>query len=247
VARTLPEVPAMIKPDVDPVRVTRMTIALAGAETDPQHALCVASAAAIGVAGAGVILMSGGRALGSVCVSNSMTGAAEEVQYTLGEGPCVDAFRTKAPVLVPDLAQADGDRWPAFRIGAESAGVRAVFGFPLLIESVCFGALNLYHDHPGALSDEQFANALAVAHVASRTVLGWQSVAGPGSLAWQLEHVPTHRAVVHQATGMVSVQAAVSIPDAVVMLRAYAFAEDRPISEVATSVVGGDLRLDGVT
>ena len=230
---------------VDPARVVRMTVALAGAETDPQHELCVASASAIGVAGAGVILMSGGRALGNVCVSNSMTGIVEEVQYTLGEGPCVDAFRTKAPVLAPDLAHSDGNRWPAFRVGAESAGVRAVFGFPLLIESVCFGALNLYHDQAGALTDNQFANALAVAHVASRTVLGWQSVAGPGSLAWQLEHVPTHRAVVHQAAGMVSVQAAVAIPDAVVMLRAYAFAEDRPISEVATDIVSGALRLDG--
>lgn len=235
----------MSKPDLDPARVARMTVALSVGETDPQHSLCVASAAAIGVAGAGVILMSGGRALGNVCVSDSMTAIVEELQYTLGEGPCVDAFRTKAPVLAPDLAHSDGDRWPAFRVGAQSAGVRAVFGFPLLIQSVCFGALNLYHDHPGALSDEQFANALAVAHVASRTVLGWQSVAGPGSLAWQLEHVPTHRAVVHQAAGMVSVQAAVSIPDAVVMLRAYAFAEDRPISDVATAIVGGDLRLDG--
>jgi hypothetical protein len=235
----------MTKPDVDPVRVERMTIALAGAETDPQHALCVASARAVGVAGAGVILMSGGRALGSVCVSNSMTGIVEELQYTLGEGPCVDAFHTKAPVLAPDLAHSDGNRWPAFRVGAESAGVRAVFGFPLLIESVCFGALNLYHDRSGALSADQFADALAVAHVASRTVLGWQSVAGPGSLAWQLEHVPIHRAVVHQAAGMVSIQAAVAIPDAVVMLRAYAFAEDRPISEVATEIVAGDLRLDG--
>jgi hypothetical protein len=236
----------MTKSDVDPERVVRMTVALAGAETDPQHALCVASAAAIGVAGAGVILMSGGRALGNVCVSNSMTAIVEELQYTLGEGPCVDAFHTKAPVLAPDLEHADGNRWPAFRVGAESAGVRAVFGFPLLIESVCFGALNLYHDQAGALSDEQFADALAVAHVASRTVLGWQSIAGPGSLAWQLEHVPVHRAVVHQASGMVSIQAVVSIPDAVVMLRAYAFAEDRPISEVATEIVTGELRLDGL-
>ncbi len=236
----------MTTQDVDPERVVRMTAALAGAESDPQHALCVASAAAIGVAGAGVILMSGGRALGNVCVSNSMTAIVEELQYTLGEGPCVDAFHTKAPVLAPDLEHADGNRWPAFRVGAESAGVRAVFGFPLLIESVCFGALNLYHDQAGALSDEQFADALAVAHVASRTVLGWQSVAGPGSLAWQLEHVPVHRAVVHQASGMVSIQAVVSIPDAVVMLRAYAFAEDRPISEVATDIVSGELRLDGL-
>ena len=53
-----------------------------------------------------------------------------------------------------------------------------------------------------------------------------------------------HRAVVHQAGGMVSVQAAVSVPDAVVMLRAYAFAEDRPITDVATEIVNGSLRLD---
>lgn len=235
----------MTKSGLEPARVARMTAALSIGETDPKHSLCVASAAAIGVAGAGVILMSGGRALGSVCVSDPMTEAAEEAQYTLGEGPCVDAFRTKQPVLVPELADLERTLWAGFREAAQAAGVRAVFGFPLLIESVCFGALNLYHDRAGALSDDQFANALAVAHVASRTVLGWQSVAGPGSLAWQLEHVPMHRAVVHQAAGMVSVQAAVSVPDAVVMLRAFAFAEDRRISDVATEVVGGIIRLDG--
>jgi hypothetical protein len=235
----------MSKAHLDPARVARMIVALAIGETDPQHSLCVASALAIGVTGAGVILMSGGRALGNVCVSDPMTAAAEEVQFTLGEGPCVDAFYTKAPVSAPDLANLDRGRWPGFRVGAQAAGVRAAFGFPLLIESVCFGALNLYNDYPGALGDEQFEDALAVAHVASRTVLGWQSVAGPGSLAWQLEHVPVHRAAVHQASGMVSVQAEVSIADGLVMLRAYAFAEDRPISEVAADVVKGAIRLDG--
>jgi hypothetical protein len=235
----------MTKPGLEPARVARMTAALSIGEEDPKQSLCAAAAAAVGVAGAGVILMSGGRALGSVCVSGPMTEAAEEAQYTLGEGPCVDAFRTKEPVLVPELADPESTHWSGFREAARAAGVRAVFGFPLLVESVCFGALNLYHDRAGALSDDQFANALAVAHVASRTVLGWQSVAGPGSLAWQLEHVPVHRAVVHQAAGMVSVQAAVSVPDAVVMLRAFAFAEDRRISDVATEVVGGILRLDG--
>jgi hypothetical protein len=235
----------MTNVDLDPVRVSRMAVALAIGETDPKHSLCVAAARAVGVSGAGVILMSGGRALGSICVSDPMTAAVEEVQYTLGEGPCVDAFHTRAPVLAPDLAHPDGNLWPGFRIGAVSAGVCAVFGFPLLIGSVCFGALNLYNVSPGALSDDQFADALAVAHVASRTVLGWQSVAGPGSLAWQLAHIPMHRAVVHQAAGMVSVQATVSVPDAVVMLRAYAFAEDRPITDVAAAVVNGYLRLDG--
>ena len=230
-----------------PAHIARITALLAPGALDPQHSLCVASAQAVGVTGAGVILVSGGRALGSVCVSNRMTEIAEEWQYTLGEGPCIDAFRSKAPVLAPDLADPASTRWPGFCEGAQAAGVRAAFGFPLLIESVCFGALNLYQDHPGPLTAEQMVDATVVAFVAGRLVLAWQSVAGPGSLAWQLEHAPLHRAVVQQAAGMVSVQAATSVPDAIVMLRAYAFAEGRPVSEVAEDIVSGKLRLDGQT
>ena len=75
-------------------------------------------------------------------------------------------------------------------------------------------------------------------------MLGWQSVAGSGSLAWQLEHVPADRAVVHQAAGMVSVQASVSVEDAMLLLRAYTFAEDSPIKAVAADVVTRRLRFD---
>jgi hypothetical protein len=145
---------------------------------------------------------------------------------------------------VPDLAGAGGVRWPGFRELAIAEGVRAVFGFPLLVGPACIGALNLYSQRSGMLTDDQVADAAAVAHVAGRTVLSWQSVAGEGSLAWQLEHVPAHRAVVHQATGRISVQAAVSIDDALVLLRAYAFAESRAVGDVAEDVVTGRLRFE---
>ncbi|HTL84087.1 MAG TPA: GAF and ANTAR domain-containing protein [Acidimicrobiia bacterium] len=209
---------------------------------DPNRSLCAAAASLVGVSGAGVVLMSGGRALGNVCVSDAVAEAIEDVQFTLGEGPCVDAWRSKAPVLVPDLAADDLVRWPEFRIAAQAKGMRAAFGIPLLIEAVCIGALNLYHDRPGALTGAQLDDALAAAHVAGRIVLGWQSVAGAGSLAWQLEQVPRHRAVVHQAAGIVSVQAGVPVDDALVLLRAHAFAEDHRITSVAEDVVGGRLR-----
>ena len=128
--------------------------------------------------------------------------------------------------------------------GALAAGVRGAFGFPMFVGSVCIGALNLYQERAGPLSEDQFADALAVAHVAGRMVLEWQSVAGEGSLARQLEHLPANRAVVHQASGMVSVQAAVTVEDALALLRAYAFAHNRPINEVAADVVGGSLRFE---
>ena len=84
----------------------------------------------VGVSCAGVVLSSGGRTLGNVCVSDGMAEAVEDVQYTLGEGPCVDAVETRAPVLVPDLGDPELVRWPGFREGgARRAGVQAALAF----------------------------------------------------------------------------------------------------------------------
>jgi hypothetical protein len=232
--------------DPAPERLARVTTALAAVQPDPARSLCSASADVIGVAGAGLVLMTRVRALGNVCVSDPRTEAVEDVQYALSEGPCVDAVRSQAPVLVPDLAELELERWSAFRVSALEAGMRAAFGFPLLIGSICIGALDLYHDEVGTLTSEQFADAEAVAHIATRTVLAWQAVAEPDAdaLPWQLEQVPVHRAAVHQATGMVSVQAAVPVEDALALLRAYAFVDGRSLGAVAADVVAGRLRLD---
>jgi GAF domain-containing protein len=230
--------------DFDPERLVQVTRALAVGEADPSRSLCKACADVIDVAGAGLVLMSRGQALGSVCVSDARTEAVEDIQYSLSEGPCVDAFESHAPVIVPDLENLDLRRWSAFRAGALEAGVRAAFGFPLLVGSICIGALDLYHDEPGGLRADQFADAEVVAHVATRTVLGWQAVAEAGSLAWQLEQVPRHRASVHQAAGMVSVQARVAVDDALALIRAYAFAEGRAVGTVAAEIVAGTLRFD---
>ncbi|HSO94733.1 MAG TPA: GAF and ANTAR domain-containing protein [Acidimicrobiia bacterium] len=226
---------------MDAERVARVTVSLRGWERDPQRSLCAQSAAILDVAGVGVALLSGGQPMGSVCASDTVTGKVEEVQYTLGEGPAVDACHEREPVLAPDLAEVTG-RWPGFCNGALAAGIRAASGFPLLVGAICIGSLNLYQTAPGPLREEQHADALAVAHVVGRMVLGWQSLAPAGEVAWQLEQVPSHRASVHQATGMIAAQTRATIDDALSLLRAYAFAESRSISDVAGDVVGRRLR-----
>lgn len=228
--------------DMEPERVARVSATLSVGEQDPVVSLCAACAEVVGVAGAGLVLMQSGRMLGNVCVSDPVTSQVEDLQYTLGEGPAVDACETRAPVLVADLAAMDLARWPSFRDGALNAGFQSVFGFPLLIQSLCIGALDLYHDEAVTLTEEQIADALVVAHVASRTVLSWQNVATPNALAWQLEQVPAHRAVVHQASGMISVQAGTTVDDSLVLLRAHSFAHDRSIDEVAGDVIARRLR-----
>ena len=101
------------------------------------------------MSGAGIMLMTGDVARGSLCSSNPVSALIEDLQFTLGEGPCIDAYHEERPVLEPDLADPDHARWMAFSPPAVDAGVRAVFGFPVQIGVIRLGALNLYSDRPG--------------------------------------------------------------------------------------------------
>jgi hypothetical protein len=229
---------------LEPERFAEMIAERTANEADPVTSLCLACTEVLGVSGAGLVLMSAGRSLGCVGVSDRRTEVLEQLEYTLGDGPCVAAFNRKVPVFDPDLTDERSNRWPEFRRGALEAGVGAAFGFPLLVDWVCIGSLNLYNDQPGALTDDQVGDARVVAKIAGRTLLTWQAGAPPGSIAWQLEYVPNHRMAVHQATGRISVQAGVSLADALVLLRAYAFSEDQLITDVAIDVAEGRLRFD---
>ena len=205
--------------------------------------LCAVSADAVGVSGAGIMLMSDDVPKGSICSSNGVSARLEELQFDLGEGPCIDAFEHARPVLEPDLADSETPRWISFTPPAVASGARAVFGFPMQIGAVRLGALNLYRDEPGALTDDQHADALVMAELATHEVLAMQADAPAGALAAELEHGGNFRFVVHQASGMVSVQLGVSVGEALVRLRAYAFANDEPLTDIATDVVARRLRL----
>ncbi len=192
--------------------------------------------------GAGIMLMSGELPLGSACTTNQVSAVIEDLQYTLGEGPCVDAYRLDRPVLEPDLADAAVPRWPAFTGPAVAAGVRAVFGFPLRVGAVRLGALNLYADRTGWLTDDQHSDALVMADVAAETVFAMQAGASAGALAAELQQGSNFQYVVHQAAGMVSGQLDVSVVQALVRLRAYAFGHERLLADVAADVVARRLR-----
>jgi hypothetical protein len=168
----------------------------------------------------------------------------EDLQYELGEGPCVDAYQMDVPVLEPDLASPITPRWPAFCEPALAAGVRAVFGFPLQVGAVRLGAMNLYNDHAGPLTGEQHADALVMADVAAQSVLVLQAHAPPGQLAAELEAGADFQYHVHQAAGMVAVQLGRSVSHALIRLRAYAFGNGRPLSDVARDVIARTLRFE---
>jgi len=225
-------------------RLHRVLTALAdGQDAWSSVRICTACPKIVGVNGAGVMLMSHDIPRGSLCTTNEVSHLIEELQYTLGEGPCVDAYKQDMVVAEPDLADPGMFRWPAFAPAALQAGVRAVFGLPLRVGTVRLGALNLYRDVPGSLTAEQHADALVVAEIAARWVLEAQAGAPPDMVAEELEVGSDFHFAVHNAAGIVSVQQSISVTEALIRLRAYAFSADRLLADVAREVVARTLRL----
>jgi GAF domain-containing protein len=211
--------------------------------TQPEH-ICRSCVAALGVSGAGIAMVTDEGNRGVVCATNEASARIEELQFVLGEGPCIDAAVAGGPVLIPDLDHAAGvdpTRWPMFRDASRAAGVRAVFAFPLRIGAITVGVLDLYRDVPGDLDDDALAMALLAADTAAVALLELDVSSGAvfdgddGARS-------TYRLEVHQATGIVQVQLGVSAEVALVMLRARAFASGRPVGEVARDVVAHRLR-----
>lgn len=225
-------------------RLVRILGLLAVRDGSGTSHLCEVAAEVTEVSGAGVLLLAEGRPQATLCTTGDVSAVLEDAQYTLGEGPCLDAHRTGSAVAEPDLG-ARSSPWPAFTRRAIEAGVRAVFAFPIRLGGARLGALHLYRDRPGALSDDQHANGLVIADVAARAILAAQANASPDDLGGALLEDLNLWGVVHQAAGMVAVQLGVPVADALVRLRAHAFVVDRLIVEVARDVVDRRLRFDG--
>ena len=205
--------------------------------------LCRAAARSLPATGAGVSMISAQGARGVAAASNAHSEELEELQFTFGEGPCMDAFASRRPVLEPDLGAGLGHRWPVYAPAARERGVQAVFAFPLQVGAARLGALDLYRDQPGSLSKEDLAQALAFAEVAVVTLLDGQEDAAAGRPASGLESALEYRSELYQAQGMLSVQLGAGLEEAMARLRAHAYSHDRRLGEVARDVVARRLVL----
>ncbi|HEU5429141.1 MAG TPA: ANTAR domain-containing protein [Actinocrinis sp.] len=213
--------------------------------TVPQ-AVAAQAAAALGVDGICAGLGAGSSGLVLAWGWEPVSVALEDLQFTLGQGPALDAA-DGAPVLVADLAAA-AVRWPMFVPAAAELGVRALFALPLRIGAINVGVLSAHRANPGPLADGALGDAFALAEAVTLLLLHQQSTgtderAGPSGEQPRAGSA-TYRAEVHQATGMISVQLGVSLAEALLRLRAHAYADGRAIAEVASDVVARRLRLD---
>ena len=115
------------------------------------------------ISGAGVTLITPSLRPEYVAASNTSALHFEELQSELREGPCLAAYSTLSPVLVPDLRH--DSQFPVFGPKALHIGLAAVFTFPLRQGSQCLGALDLYRNAPGGLTAPDICSAQTLADV----------------------------------------------------------------------------------
>ncbi len=215
-----------------------------GAAVGVRHAV-MACAEALG-AGAALSVAADHRPYEPLFATDTRSDELAELQTTLGEGPAIDAGRANGPVLGPDLALAEGQaRWPEFAPMALARGVAAVFAIPVGLGAARLGVLCLYREQARALSRDQLDTVLLYADAAMMLALDDRGGLASSTADLVGAAFSTRRAEVHQATGMISVQLGISLTDALVTLRAHAYAQDRRLSLVAADVVGRRLSFAG--
>lgn len=204
--------------------------------------LCRAAVRELDASGVGVSIVSPQGNTTVLAASGPDSEAVEQLQFTLGEGPCVDALALGRPVLTPDLAHAGRTRWPGYAPAVQEHGVHAVFSFPLQLGAARLGAMDVYRDQPGSMSSRGVGQATAFAEAAMARLLDAQEQSDDEDPAFGSALDGGFE--VYQAQGMVQVQLGTSLHDAMARLRAYAYARERPLSEVAADVVARRLVIE---
>lgn len=216
--------------------------------------LCSTCVRLFDIDGAAMSVVLDGASTGTFGASSTASRRLDEYQFTYGEGPCLDAVAAQRAVLVPDLDSPAEQRWPVYRTAVLDEGIRGVFAVPIMVMSVCVGALDLFRSRPGPLGTNALAGALLAAELAAAPLLDLireasdgddrdepssGTMEGTGPLPPEMDRVE-----VHQATGMLISALDVDADEALVRLRAHAIASGLTASQVARAIIERRLMLD---
>ena len=216
---------------------------------DAADRLCEACVVLLDIDAAAISLVFDGANTGTLGASDDHARTYDELQFLLGEGPCLDSVTRRAPVAVVDLADPGDRRWPIYGPAMLDLRIRSVHAMPVVVAGEYVGALDLFRAQPVRLDGKQFAGAVVAAELAGMPLLDLlegdlqAAVADPHSNAWAELHTLS-RAEVSQATGMLVAQLEVEPAEALVRLRAHAYATGRSATDVARDILDRKVRLE---
>lgn len=173
----------------------------------------------------------------TVAASNAFAARLDEIQLDLGEGPIWQAVRDRHPVLRPELGAVGPDEWPTALAALRAAGTGAVYAFPMHVGTLTVGTVGLYATLGSTLTTADAPGIEGLAGRTARLVLarGLQRAVDERPGEWSSG--PWSRREVHQAAGMVAAQTGTTPDDALLLLRASAFASGQSVLQVSARVL----------
>ena len=216
---------------------------------DAADRLCEACVVLLDIDAAAISLVFDGANSGTLGSSGASARIYDELQFTLGEGPCLASVLQRIPILIVDLADPAEARWPAYRPAMLAHQIRGVYAIPVVVAGEFVGALDLFRARPGPLLAADLAGAVAAAELAAIPLLDLldgdlqAAVTEPNSNAWAELNRLT-RAEVSQAIGMLVAQLEVEPALALILLRAHAYATGRSVTDIARDILDRRLKLE---
>jgi transcriptional regulator with GAF, ATPase, and Fis domain len=210
------------------------------------HVLTDRSVQLLDVDAAGLLLADPRGELRVVAASSEAARLIELFQIQNDQGPCLDCFRSGQPVQAQDLAAAT-EQWPRFAPTAVEAGFTAVQALPMRLRDQVIGALNLFRASPGAFDAADVRVGQALADVATISLLHERSMRRSDILNEQLQTALNSRVVIEQAKGKLAERLGVDMDQAFNLLRDFARARNRRLSDLAQAFVDGTETLIGLT
>jgi GAF domain-containing protein len=201
------------------------------------HVLTERCVQLLNVSAAGLLLTDGQSNLRVVAASSERTRFLELFQLEADEGPCLDCFRTGAPVFVADLRATQ--RWPRFSAAAAEVGFAAVHALPMRLRIEVIGALNLFDTDPGTLDDDKVRVGQALADVATIGLLQQRAIHRRDVLAEQLQTALNSRVLIEQAKGLLAERLHTNVAEAFTLLRNAARSSNRRLSDLAQAIIDG--------
>jgi GAF domain-containing protein len=194
------------------------------------------------ISSAGILLANSDGTLEVVASTSEANQLVEIMQLDADAGPCLESFRTREIVSVPDI-DVDSVRWPDFSRVALAQGIRSVYAIPLRLRETTIGTVNLMRDETGELNPHDVRAARALADVATIGILQERNIRDAVAIRDQLQNALLSRVVIEQAKGVVAETEGVTMDAAFARIRSHARSRQTPLSVVARQLVDGELRL----
>ncbi len=160
--------------------------------------------------------------------------AADEAQYELGQGPCVDSLRSGE---VNHLRLTEVERWATFRERALELGFGSVLSVPLLSGEVAIGALNIFAADSELLTDDDVLLASRIAAPAAATLANARAYRQAIRLTGQLETALANRSVIERAKGVLMVTQRCSEDEAFGLMRSASQQRNIKVVDIAEQIL----------